>query len=266
VKVSPAFDLRFGARTAAFAALTVGTIGRYEVERRGLDGPGDEALVTSTMRTFGTRMCRIFGIDLDVEGIDPRGFEPAKDGRGIGRVFISNHRSSLDIFVTLALFEGRLVSRADLASWPLVGKGAKKAGVLFVDRDDRRSAANVLHQMIDRVQRGIGVIIFPEGTTYEGDEVRPFKPGALAVARRTGCEIVPIGLAYAGGTTAFGDESFLHHMRRVAGAPKTRVAVTVGAPIRAETNDTAALTREAHDRVQALVIRSRARADAGRAT
>ena len=57
---------------------------------------------------------------------------------------------------------------------------------------------------------GQTVIVFPEGTTFAGDEVRPFHAGAFVAALRTGAEIVPVGLAYQRGSgAAFVDESFL---------------------------------------------------------
>lgn len=256
---SPLTDLRFGGRTAAFAAYTVGTLARYEVESRGMTTPEAETLVTSTMLRYGRAMCGIFGLELDAEGAGDGGYVRGADDSGFGRVFVCNHRSALDIFVTFALLAGRHVSRADLARWPLVGFGARRAGVLFVEREDRRSAAAVVRQMIGCVERGLGVIIFPEGTTYEGDEVRPFKPGAFAVSRRTGCEIIPVGVAYGGSDIAFGDENILSHMRRVAGSRKTPVAVTIGAPFRPEGADTPTLSRRTQADVQRLVHASRRR-------
>lgn len=259
MKQSPITDAIFGARTAAFAAYGIGTIARYEVESRGKNDAQCEDILTATMLRFGRHMGATFGLDVRTKGKSTRERLPAKDDRGMGRVFVMNHRSSLDILVSLAHLEGKLVSRADLAKWPIVGPLARKSGILFVEREDRRSAANVVQLMMKRVESGIGIVIFPEGTTYAGDEVRPFKPGAFAVARRTGCELVPVGIAYGGDATSFGDESFLEHMRRVAGQPKTRIGLAVGEPTRAEKGeDSAKLAERMHAAVQALVHDARA--------
>jgi lyso-ornithine lipid O-acyltransferase len=257
--IRPLGDLRFGARTAVFAAYTLGTLGVFEVQARGADAATTEALIASKLRRYGRDMCRLFGVDVDVVGTGEGNFVHGRGSDGLGRMFVSNHRSALDILVTLALLEGKHLSRADLATWPVVGVVARRAGILFVDRENRRAAAAAVHEMIQCIERGIGVIVFPEGTTYAGDEVRPFKPGALAVARRTGCEVVPVGIAYGGSATSFDDETFLAHMRRVAGQGTTRVAISVGEPFRAEGNDSPALSKRAQDAVQALVHRSRAR-------
>ena len=252
-------DAIFAGRTAAFAVYGIGTLALHEVESRGKTPEQCEDILTVTMERFGRHMGATFGLDVKTDGKDAVRRLSAKDHRGMGRVFVMNHRSSLDILVSLAHIEGKLVSRADLAGWPIVGQLARKSGILFVEREDRRSAANVVALMMKRVDQGIGIIIFPEGTTYAGDEVREFKPGAFAVARRTGCEIVPLGIAYGGTATSFGDESFLEHMRRVAGARKTHIGLAVGEPTRAvKGEDSAALAARLHASVQGLVHKARA--------
>lgn len=253
-------DVRVGARAAVFAAYTMGTIGRFEVQDRLTGSRESERLIAEAMRRFGGHMTRLFNVHIDAAGLPADGYFPGRDERGLGRIFISNHRSGLDILVTLALLGGKFVSRGDLSKWPVIGTIARKAGMLFVDREDRRSAAAVVQKMIKTVEDGIGIMIFPEGTTYPGDEVRPFKPGAMAVARRTKCEVVPVGIAYGGSNASFEEESFMAHMRRVGSEPRVDVAVTVGKPIRPDTDDTVVLTKRAHDEVQRLVYESRKRA------
>ena len=50
-------------------------------------------------------------------------------------------------------------------------------------------------------------MLYPEGTTYSGDEVRPFRAGAFLAAQRTGAEIVPVGIAYEGDAASYGETS-----------------------------------------------------------
>jgi lyso-ornithine lipid O-acyltransferase len=251
-------DIRFGSRSAAFAAYIFGTLARHEVLMRVTHVPDEERVIAATMLRFGRRMSRLFGIEVKTCGIGPEGFVPGHGKDGLGRVFVSNHRSGLDILVTMAHLEGKHVSRADLANWPVIGTIARRAGILFVDRESKRSAAAVVHKMIEVVTAGRGVTIFPEGTTFPGDEVRPFKPGAFAVARRTGCEIVPVGIAYAGTGASFDEESFLEHMRRVTGAPSTRIGLAVGEPISFEkTADPTLVSDRIHQEVSRLVLQAR---------
>lgn len=252
-------DIRFGSRAAGIAAYIMGTLARHEAIVRTREVADEERMIADTMLRFGRHMSRLFGIQVLTKGVPSEGYVPGHGASGLGRVFVSNHRSGLDILVTMAHLEGKHVSRADLATWPAIGTIARRAGILFVDRESKRSAAAVVHKMIEVVSAGRGVIIFPEGTTYSGDEVRPFKPGAFAVARRTGCEIVPVGVAYAGPGATFDEESFVEHMRRVAGAPITKVALVAGEPLLFEKGaDPTAVSDRVHEAVSSLVKEARA--------
>src|SRR6478609_5701447 len=102
-----------------------------------------------------------------------------------------------------AFIEANTVSRADLAGWPVIGLAARRVGTLFVDRSDKRSGAAVINAMITGLESGRGVMVYPEGTTFAGDEVRPFRAGAFLAAQRAGAEIVPVGIAYGGDGASF---------------------------------------------------------------
>jgi 1-acyl-sn-glycerol-3-phosphate acyltransferase len=100
--------------------------------------------------------------------------------------------------------------------------------------------------------------LFPEGTTFEGDEVRPFHGGALIAAARAGADILPAGLAYpASSGAAYVDETFLAHLGRMARARQTRMALAVGAPISTKDVRASALTARAHAEVTQLVAAAR---------
>jgi 1-acyl-sn-glycerol-3-phosphate acyltransferase len=116
------------------------------------------------------------------------------------------------------------------------------------------------------LKRGETICLFPEGTTFEGDDVRPFHAGAFSAALRTKAEIVPVGIAYETGSGAsFVNEPFLAHLGRMAGADPTRVVACVGAPIAvADDARAATLASAARDGVQTLVHRARALVDAAR--
>jgi 1-acyl-sn-glycerol-3-phosphate acyltransferase len=111
--------------------------------------------------------------------------------------------------------------------------------------------------MVQAIERGRGVMVYPEGTTFEGDEVHAFRAGAFLTAQRTGAEIVPIGLAYEGAAASYGEETFAEHMVRVSAAPMTRASIVVGDPIPSGGQDVDALREHARSEVQALVHQAR---------
>jgi 1-acyl-sn-glycerol-3-phosphate acyltransferase len=152
-----------------------------------------------------------------------------------------------------------MVSRADLAKWPVVGAAARSVGTVFVDRTSALSGAATIREVRALLKQGETVLVFPEGTTFEGDTVRPFQAGAFIGALKTGATIVPVGIAYATGSgAAFVGESFTQHLARMAGAEPTRVVVCVGdtAPVR-EGARAAEVAKEAEQAVQRLVERAR---------
>jgi len=173
------------------------------------------------------------------------------------RLVVANHRSAVDILLILSLFGGLLLARGDMADWPAIGVMARRAGTLFVDRGDPASGAAAVQRMRERLRRGITICVFPEGTTFDGDEVRPFQAGAfVAIARERG-EIVPVGFAYERPEAIYGDEPAMDHMKRLARTRSTRVGVSVGAPIAAHRSRLESLAATARSEVQVQVNRAR---------
>jgi 1-acyl-sn-glycerol-3-phosphate acyltransferase len=252
--------MRFTSRAAGFGALTLGVVGVLEIDCA-LEAPGGrEATIATWRRRYGRSALRLLGVRVlafgsHVEGGVPY---PGRDARGLGRVFVMNHRSMLDIFVTLALFDAAILSRADLARWPVLGSGARLVGTLFVERGDKRSGAAAVDAMCKALAEGRGVMVYPEGGTHGGDELRPFHPGAFVAALRAGAEVVPAGIAYAESEAEFVDEPLATHARRVASARAAHVAVAVGEPFRRPGASVEELEGEARGQVRALVRKARA--------
>lgn len=207
------------------------------------------------VKRWARALLGLFSIDVVVRGAVP---SPTREGAP-GRLIVANHRSAIDVGVILATFGGTMVSRADLAAWPLVGAAARSVGTVFVDRASAKSGAATIRAIQQHLEDGQTIALFPEGTTYAGDEVRPFYRGAFIAAARAGVEIVPVGLAYpASSGAAFVDETFLAHLGRMARSTATRMGVAVGAPIAAAGVRAAELAERTHAEVSRLVLEARA--------
>ena len=258
--MSPVGDLRASARTAGFVGLTFSLLACLEADLRASPSSRHVTITYKWMARYGHGLLRLYGLEVTARGphLERGEIYPACDERGVGRVFVMNHRSMLDIIVDLAFVEANAVSRADLADWPVIGLAARRVGTLFVERGDKRSGSAVISAMITGVEKGRGVLVYPEGTTFAGDEVRPFRPGAFLAAQRAGAEIVPVGIAYGGSGASFLEESFPAHYRRVASSTRTRIGLVAGEPFRADSLDVEAIQRRAHAEVQLLVHRARA--------
>jgi 1-acyl-sn-glycerol-3-phosphate acyltransferase len=202
-------------------------------------------------------LLKLFAIEVVVDGTVPT----PTQGHGRGRLVVTNHRSAIDIGVVLSTFGGTMVSRADLATWPVLGAAARAVGTVFVDRSSAKSGAATIRSMQKLLEEGQTINLFPEGTTFEGDEVRPFHGGAFVSAVRAEAEILPVGIAYPRASgAAFINETFPQHLARMSKSGATRMVVSIGTPFVARKSDRATdLTKRAHDEVQALVARARAR-------
>lgn len=260
------------------AGSTAGFYSAFELRAALAGAPARDDLLRSWVVAWGRVELRLAGVDAlalgphigageaypgSTMGAAPgqaglRPQTPGKNEQGKGRLFVMNHRSALDILVSFAHLEARILSRGDIGRWPVLGFLAARIGTLFVDRENAVSGARVAGAMVRAVEAGRGVLVFPEGTTYSGDEVRPFRPGAFVVSKRTGAEIIPIGIAYEGDQATFGDETFPQHVQRVGGIPRTRCALVAGDPIAPGDRDPPAIQAEAHAAVQALVHKARA--------
>ncbi|MEN0067119.1 MAG: lysophospholipid acyltransferase family protein [Myxococcota bacterium] len=163
----------------------------------------------------------LLGVDLEVQGEVPDGGP---------YLVVSNHRSPIDILLGLHLVGGVVLAHNGVASIPVVGNAARVNDTIFVDQEDRVSGANAVRSMRRHLRDGHNVIVFPEGNTFAGDDVRPFQGGAFAAARGLDAvRVLPMGLAYDAGCE-FVDEPFGRHLMRNAANPKTYVSVRIGAP------------------------------------
>ena len=216
-------------------------------------------LVNKWVPRWASALMWIFGIRVEARGphADQGEVYPAHDARGVGRIFVANHQSGVDIPVALTVVAAHAISRHDIATWPLLGAGARRIGTLFVDRGSRRSGATVLRQIAAALADGEGILMFPEGTAFPGTGVHEFKVGAFNAAHRSGAEIIPLGIAYGTPDAYYFKEPFLKHMKRIASQRRITVAVEIGPPLEPIGEDSSLEVKDhARNAVEQLVIRA----------
>ena len=133
---------------------------------------------------------RISGVEITVIGEENVPDEPV--------LFIGNHRSYFDILLTYSRCK-RLtgyVAKKEMERYPLLRDWMRRLYCLFLDRSSPREGLKTILQAIEYVKNGISICIFPEGTRNDGEELTmlPFKDGALKIAEKTGCAIIPISM------------------------------------------------------------------------
>lgn len=144
-----------------------------------------------TASFFARLALALFGIRVHVKHHE-RLHKPAG-----ARFIVANHVSYTDVLVIASLTPSVFITSVEMKQTPLLGAIARFAGCLFVER--RKPAG--LKQEIDAIARvlgqGFSVVLFPEGTTSNGDRVQPFKNSLFDAAVLSRADIMPLCLRYA---------------------------------------------------------------------
>jgi len=148
---------------------------------------------------------------------------------------VANHVSWLDIVAIMAVAPGRMLAKAEVRRWPLVGALAAAAGTIFVDRSRPRTLPDTVAEVAAALRDGAVVAVFPEGTTGCGADVGPFRPAMFQAAIDAGAAVVPVTLRYGTRAAAFvGDETLWASVRRVLATPRLVASVTVAPALHPE--------------------------------
>jgi 1-acyl-sn-glycerol-3-phosphate acyltransferase len=180
----------------------------------GLRGRTREALVRGVFRG----VLRAFGVRLEVHGDTT-----LVRSRGRGALVVDNHVSWLDIVVVNAVRPMRSVAKREIASWPVVGTLASRAGTVYLDRERLRGLPETVAELAGALRGGAMVNACPEGTTWCGLGLGRFRPALFQAAIDGGVPVRPVVVRYrlaSGNTTTWpafvGDETLIDSVRRTA--------------------------------------------------
>ena len=145
----------------------------------------------STLPIFYHRWCcRILGFRVRIKG-RPTTERPV--------LFAANHVSYTDITILGSLIPGSFIAKNEVANWPFFGWLAKLQRTVFVDRRVGSAAAQ-RDAISERLAAGDALILFPEGTSGDGNRTLPFKTALFSAAETRGKNravvVQPVSLAY----------------------------------------------------------------------
>jgi 1-acyl-sn-glycerol-3-phosphate acyltransferase len=150
-------------------------------------GAFDAAQRQARIGWWSAGLLRAFGVELALEG----------QFRSGANLLVANHISWLDIATVHAVCpRARFVSKADVRHWPLLGWLIGAVGTLFIERERKRDALRVVHQMAASLKSGEVVAVFPEGTTGDGRALLPFHANLLQAAIAAEIPVQPVALRY----------------------------------------------------------------------
>jgi 1-acyl-sn-glycerol-3-phosphate acyltransferase len=109
------------------------------------------------------------------------------------RIFASNHVSWFDVAgLAKVLPRHKFVAKAELFKVPIFGRAMRAAGMVEIQRENRKAAFGAYEVAAERIRQGNSVVVFPEGTRGHTYALRPFKKGPFVLAIAAGVPVVPI--------------------------------------------------------------------------
>ncbi|MEX0172911.1 lysophospholipid acyltransferase family protein [Streptomyces sp. LMG1-1-1.1] len=157
------------------------------------------AVRLALVRSWVRAVVRAFGVRVRYAG----------DAPAAGPLLVvANHVSWLDIPLVAAVLPGRMVAKAEVRRWPVLGVLAALGGTLFLDRDGLRSLPGAVRAMTGVLATGGRVVVFPEGSTWCGRAGGRFRPAAFQAALDAGADVQPVRIDFrpAGAAAYVGDD------------------------------------------------------------
>jgi lyso-ornithine lipid O-acyltransferase len=111
-------------------------------------------------------------------------------------LIVSNHLSYIDVFIIFSIVPSVFIANSELKEEFLLGTLTRYGGGVFVERRNRTKLSEEIDLISDLLNDGFNVVLFPEGTTSNGDGVLPFKNPFITAAMRSVVDIVPICVKY----------------------------------------------------------------------
>jgi 1-acyl-sn-glycerol-3-phosphate acyltransferase len=171
---------------------------------------------------------------------------------------VVNHLSYVDIAVIRAVVTGVFVAKAEIDDWFVAGRLVRDMGNIFIDRQNRRDIPRAGRKILERLDEGEGVVIFPEGTSTKGEDVLPFNSSFLEFAAASGLPVSYASITYrtpSGGPTPsericwWDDTAFIPHMIRLFSLKRYTAVIRFGDE-RVQDENRKKLAADLHDRVK----------------
>jgi 1-acyl-sn-glycerol-3-phosphate acyltransferase len=146
-------------------------------------------VISHWTRLFNKLLRLILRIKIIVEGRQSRLNEN-------GNFIISNHLGYLDGVVLGSLFAVVYISKSQVKSWPLFGWMTQAAGTIFIDRRKKHKSADYISQTSKVLKSKTNVLVFPEGTSTNGERLLPFQSVHFESPLISSSSILPVSVCY----------------------------------------------------------------------
>jgi 1-acyl-sn-glycerol-3-phosphate acyltransferase len=154
-------------------------------------------------------------------------------------VIIANHVSYVDGIVLGSIFPIVFVSKREVRNWPIVGQWNILCGTIFINRQHKEEVGSLVQEITRKLKQEANILLFPEGTSTNGERMLPFQTVPLAAPLRSRSIIVPATVAYKSINDVpvsaanrdliywYGDMDFVSHFWRLLALRGVEVLVTI---------------------------------------
>ncbi|MGD8427550.1 MAG: lysophospholipid acyltransferase family protein [Balneolaceae bacterium] len=171
----------------------------------------------------------IIGLQVDLKGTPP---DPPF-------LLVSNHLSYIDPLLFWRYLDATFVAKSEVKSWPFFGWGTKTLGVLFIDRELRKDVKRMNERISSSISNVQGVIIFPEGTSTKGKDVKSFNAPLLQYPVDNQMPVHYVSISYKTPNPWpahmhvcwWGDMAFMSHFWNLLKIPRFKAKVIFGESI-----------------------------------
>ena len=194
--------------------------------------PNRWKIVSRLNRNFTLLVRLILNIKVTVAG------DEGQMERG-GYVIIANHVSYVDGIVLGSIFPILFVSKREVKRWPIVGQWNILCGTVFINRQRKEEVGSLVDEMTRKLKQETNILLFPEGTSTNGEKLLPFQTVPLAAPLRSRSIIVPATIAYKNIDDApvtpanrdliywYGDMDFVSHFWKLLALRSVEALVTI---------------------------------------
>ncbi len=137
-------------------------------------------------KNWANGFARIAGMKIQVRGTVPQ--SPF--------LLVSNHLGYMDIPLIRSKISCVYVAKGEMKNWFLAGSMVGNMGNIFVNRQNKRDIPRAGKELLDAIDRGENVVIFPEGTSSKGETILPLKSSFLEFAASQKLPVNYVSLHY----------------------------------------------------------------------
>lgn len=111
-------------------------------------------------------------------------------------ILIANHPSAFEDVGIPALFEVYSLAKEGVKKWWIIGRISVAAGTFYVKRESRESRRQAAEVLLEEINNGKNIVIYPEGGCKGRRIFESFRYGAFDMSMQTGIPILPVFLHY----------------------------------------------------------------------